>query len=418
MARIPRDIQRRPQQAFDNATYVKSLHQLAEQDVGYCNPLFDQSQGFGLVGSFDGGNPLLPYYNHDDLYAMRAAWLAAQRGIPVSGEGIWPAIPKQMQAPLPRSSHQAPVVPDRPIRTDPSTSSAISSRAGSDSSKGTSMTSGDAFSTTSGDGSDSDGHKSRTNRCSRDFRLSSAKSQERRMSLGICAPVLMMVLLVAVLALVSLAAMARSNRMVAAISGVGHPNVNNQKPHMVMSSPATITTVHAPALPVGASEESRSAASVTVSRNVSNLRVTRREAATPTFAAEATVRKGTTGKKYARRGKPTKRATVPSVPAGEHDNVEVTEDSEDLMAFPFQRPTRPMCGDVFYTLCHPNRDQPEFHYRHSVNACVETATDTVHSCNRGVNRFASIALCRRSCMHPGHRPAEECYGKPLFTSCA
>ncbi|KAL1448763.1 hypothetical protein MTO96_044003 [Rhipicephalus appendiculatus] len=77
-----------------------------------------------------------------------------------------------------------------------------------------------------------------------------------------------------------------------------------------------------------------------------------------------------------------------------------------------------MCGDVFYKLCHPNRDQPEFHYRRSVNACVETATDTVHSCNRGVNRFASIALCRRSCMHPGHRPAEECYGKPLFTSCS
>ncbi|KAL1462156.1 hypothetical protein MTO96_043193 [Rhipicephalus appendiculatus] len=77
-----------------------------------------------------------------------------------------------------------------------------------------------------------------------------------------------------------------------------------------------------------------------------------------------------------------------------------------------------MCGDVFYTLCHRNRDQPEFHYRRSVNACVETATDAVHSCNRGVNRFASIALCRRSCMRPGHRPAEECYGKPLFTSCA
>ncbi|KAL1443161.1 hypothetical protein MTO96_046087 [Rhipicephalus appendiculatus] len=60
-----------------------------------------------------------------------------------------------------------------------------------------------------------------------------------------------------------------------------------------------------------------------------------------------------------------------------------------------------MCGDVFYTLCRRNRDQPEFHYRRSVNACVETATDAVHSCNRGVNRFASIALCRRSCTRAG-----------------
>ncbi|KAL1474489.1 hypothetical protein MTO96_037935 [Rhipicephalus appendiculatus] len=264
---------------------------------------------------------------------------------------MWPTIPKQMRAPLPRSSHQTPAVPESAGTSsaranfvgqrDPSTSSAISSRAGSDSSRGTSMTSGDAFSTTSGDGSDSDRHKSRTNRGSRDLRLSSAKSQERRMSWGICAPVLMMALLMTLLVLVSLAAMAHSDRMVAAISRVGHPNVNNQKPHMGLSSPATITTIHAPALPVGASEESRSATSLIVSRNVSSLRVTRREAATPMFAAEATVRKGTTGNNYARHAKPAKRATVPSASAGEHENVEAVEDSEDLIAFPFQRPVSP-----------------------------------------------------------------------------
>ncbi|KAH7960933.1 hypothetical protein HPB49_025179 [Dermacentor silvarum] len=83
----------------------------------------------------------------------------------------------------------------------------------------------------------------------------------------------------------------------------------------------------------------------------------------------------------------------------------------------FSMTTRPMCGDVFYTVCHPST-QPEFHYRRSVNACVETAADAVHSCNRGANRFASLTHCRRSCMRPGHQPAEECFGKPLFTSCA
>ena len=76
-----------------------------------------------------------------------------------------------------------------------------------------------------------------------------------------------------------------------------------------------------------------------------------------------------------------------------------------------------MCGDVFYTVCRPSSVR-EFHYRSSVNACVETAADVVHSCNRGVNRFASLAHCRRSCTHAGRRPAKECLGKPLLTSCA
>ncbi|XP_037512199.1 uncharacterized protein LOC119388911 [Rhipicephalus sanguineus] len=78
---------------------------------------------------------------------------------------------------------------------------------------------------------------------------------------------------------------------------------------------------------------------------------------------------------------------------------------------------RPMCGDVFYTVCRPSTER-EFHYRRSVNACVETAADVVHSCNRGVNRFASLAHCRRSCTHAGRRPAKQCLGKPLLTSCA
>ncbi|KAL1479936.1 hypothetical protein MTO96_051461 [Rhipicephalus appendiculatus] len=328
MAQTPRDIQRRPRQGFDNFGYMKSVHQVAEQDSCYYNPLFERSQGFGLVGSFDGENPGLPYYNHDDLYAMRAAWLAAQRGIPVSGEGMWPAIPKQMRAPLPRSSHHTPAVPDSAgtssarvdsctNRTDPSMSSATGSRSGSERNKSTSMKSGDAFSTTSGDGSDSDRHKSRTHHDSRGLRSPSPKRQERRMSWGYtCAPVIMIALFVAFLVLLSLATMARSNPMMAAISGVGNPNFNNHKPQMAMSSSATITTVHAPALPVGTSEVSKSTGSVTVSRNVSSLRVTRREAATPTFAAEATVGKGTTGKKYARHGKPTERDAVPHCPAG------------------------------------------------------------------------------------------------------
>ncbi|KAL3214031.1 hypothetical protein MRX96_035060 [Rhipicephalus microplus] len=187
------------------------------------------------------------------------------------------------------------------------------------------------------------------------------KSQEHRMSRGTCAPVLMMVLLMAFLVLVSLVIMAHSNRNMAVISGAGHANAANQIPHMVMSSSATITNVHAPALPVGASKGVKSTGSLEVSRNVSSLRVTRRVAATPTFAAEVTVRKRSSVKKYTRHVKPRKRTTVSL-------NFGATEDSADIMAFPFQRPMIlirisplrsylrrlvPMCGDVFYSLCHP-----------------------------------------------------------------
>ncbi|XP_075744652.1 uncharacterized protein LOC142803415 [Rhipicephalus microplus] len=423
MAQKPRGPLRRPRQAFDNVTCIRTVHHLADQDSYYCNPLFEQSQGFELVGSFDGQYPPMPYYNSDaDLDVMRAAWLAPQWGIPVSGEGIWPVTFEQMQVAQPQSSHQTAAVLGSAAtfsvrdnsctsRTDASTSSAPSSLDRSDSSESTSRKRADILITTSCDHSDSDRHNSRTNRGSRDLRSPSPKSQEHRMSRGTCAPVLMMVLLMAFLVLVSLVIMAHSNRNMAVISGAGHANAANQIPHMVMSSSATITNVHAPALPVGASKGVKSTCSLEVSRNVSSLRVTRRVAATPMFAAEVTVRKRSSVKKYTRHVKPRKRTTV-SLSFG------ATEDSADIMAFPFQRPTRPMCGDVFYSLCHPNRDQPEFHYRRSVNACVETATDAVHSCNRGANRFASIALCRRSCMRAGHRPAEECYGKPLFTSCA
>ncbi|KAL1486514.1 hypothetical protein MTO96_031354 [Rhipicephalus appendiculatus] len=91
--------------------------------------------------------------------------------------------------------------------------------------------------------------------------------------------------------------------------------------------------------------------------------------------------------------------------------------SEDHFAFPFQYPKRPMCHDVFYTICQRS-PQREFHYRRSMNACVETAADVVHSCNRGDNRFASLVHCRQKCMGVYRRPASECFGKPLFTNCA
>ncbi|XP_077539418.1 uncharacterized protein LOC144152085 [Haemaphysalis longicornis] len=74
-----------------------------------------------------------------------------------------------------------------------------------------------------------------------------------------------------------------------------------------------------------------------------------------------------------------------------------------------------MCGAVFYTFCRAA--VREFHYRRAFNACVETAVDVVHTCNRGANRFASSRHCHESCIG-AERPDDACFDKPLFTSCA
>ncbi|XP_075542661.1 uncharacterized protein LOC142576415 [Dermacentor variabilis] len=227
----------------------------------------------------------------------------------------------------------------------------------------------------------------------------------------------MMALIVASLLLVSLAAMARSNRVMAAASAVGRLNVNNRKPELVMSSADARVTVLAPDLVVRSPKAKTTSGRIAGMLNETSPRRTEEDVERTTVADEAATRHVAAGNERARKDKPLKQSDVLEAPADDYGNVEVGESSEDLMAFPFQRPTRPMCGDVFYTVCHPS-SQREFHFRRSVNACVETAADAVHTCNRGANRFASMTHCRQSCMRGGHRPAEECFGKPLFTSCA
>ncbi|KAH6934130.1 hypothetical protein HPB50_020668 [Hyalomma asiaticum] len=152
--------------------------------------------------------------------------------------------------------------------------------------------------------------------------------------------------------------------------------------------------------------------------NVVDTQADPREYASFTPDSETTVWEPVpSGSKSTRQRKTSKRAAVPEAPSGDHHSAETRENGDDLLAFPFQHPRRPMCGDVFYTICHPS-PQHEFHYRRSMNVCVEAAADIVHSCNRGDNRFVSLTHCRQRCVRVGRRPADECFGEPLFTNCA
>ncbi|KAH6932000.1 hypothetical protein HPB50_002434 [Hyalomma asiaticum] len=274
---------------------------------------------------------------------------------------------------------------------------------------------------TSGDGSDGSDSvrrpKRRTNRAYRRARSLSAKRHERRVSWATCAPVVMMTLMMSLILLVSLAAMPRSNSAAAAVSSANHPTAKQHAPKIVLFLP-TRTTVNSPALPVSSSLPSpRSERRLATPPNLTSRGGDDNGTERPKMTAKVEIHDVTSRDRRARHGTLTKRRVGPKQAANGYEKVDHVEGGNDFMALKFRRPARPMCGDVFYTVCHPSGER-EFHYRRSVNACVETAADVVHSCNRGVNRFASLGHCRQSCMRESRPPAKECLGKPLLTSCA
>ncbi|KAL1447489.1 hypothetical protein MTO96_028571 [Rhipicephalus appendiculatus] len=431
-----RGSQRPPLQAFDNATYVISREQLASGQRHYSQPAHERSHGFNLARSFDERDLPLGYCHPDaGLYAVKPAWLAGQRGIkPAWLAGQRSVEPHPIQAPHQRLSHHARVRPQNAVLPD-ATAGTSANRGGSSELSTSSTTTSTATTSSSGSGNiNSTGHrepcyactptrsgrldtarrsKHRTSHARHRIRSSPHKRHERRVSWAPCAPIIMMALMMALLLLVSLATVARSKIAMDAVSSAGHPNVKSQKPHAVkFFAPRAIT--RAAALPVSSSLASSTSWRITKSLNVTK---SPQDIETRTERPTDEMRKVTArNMRASSHGIITKR-TVPEPAADANDNVEAEESGKVPMAFPFRRPTRPMCGDVYYTVCRPSTER-EFHYRRSANACVETAADVVHSCNRGVNRFASLAHCRRSCTHAGRRPAKECFGKPLLTSCA
>ncbi|KAL1418367.1 hypothetical protein MTO96_005739 [Rhipicephalus appendiculatus] len=77
--------------------------------------------------------------------------------------------------------------------------------------------------------------------------------------------------------------------------------------------------------------------------------------------------------------------------------------------------THESCIRHVYTHCaHP---RPEFYYSADRQDCVPAATDTVHVCNRGSNRFTSMESCLASCVN-GRHVSDRCYESTLFFPCA
>lgn len=73
------------------------------------------------------------------------------------------------------------------------------------------------------------------------------------------------------------------------------------------------------------------------------------------------------------------------------------------------------CIRHVYTHCvHP---RPEFYYSADRRDCVPAATDTVHVCNRGSNRFSSKEGCLAGCVN-GRRVSDRCYESTMFFPCA
>lgn len=72
------------------------------------------------------------------------------------------------------------------------------------------------------------------------------------------------------------------------------------------------------------------------------------------------------------------------------------------------------CGHYFYTYCDSIRQ--EWYHKPSAHGCVATASDSVHVCNRGVNRFVNLESCFASCVH-GDRKPDQCFERSLFTGC-
>ncbi|KAL3201005.1 hypothetical protein MRX96_012841 [Rhipicephalus microplus] len=396
-----RGAERPPQRAFDNATYVISGEQLAAEPRNYSDPVYGRSYGGDLPRPFDERNRPLGYcHPNADLCNGKPLWIARKQGSPLGGQ-VWSGVRRPAPAPGKHLNHQAQVGPHNAVRpgaragtsanrggsNNPSTSSATTSSEttsnGNYNSTGHSKPRYARNATTGGVSGTCRRPKHRTFLTRQSVCSPPYKSHERRVSWAPCALVVILTLTMALLLLLSLAAMVRSNVTMDAISSSGHPNVKSQKLQVVMSFFAPRAVTQASALPVRSSLASLVSGSPAKSLSVttSSRNIEKRIERTTDKVSEVTLGKHT---------------LMPHLRNGLN--------------------VRPRCGDVYYTV-YRSSTKREFHYRCSVNVCVETAAGGMLSCNRGTNKFASLAHCRQSCNRVGSGAAKKCFGKPLLTSC-
>ncbi|KAH7962861.1 hypothetical protein HPB52_018368 [Rhipicephalus sanguineus] len=103
-------------------------------------------------------------------------------------------------------------------------------------------------------------------------------------------------------------------------------------------------------------------------------------------------------------------AAAPQVPVGPAAADGFDENGAGSQIQSWQRE----CGHYFYTYCDSIRQ--EWYHKPSAHGCVATASDSVHVCNRGANRFTNLESCFASCVH-GDRKPDRCFERSLFTGC-
>ncbi|KAH6939813.1 hypothetical protein HPB50_021858 [Hyalomma asiaticum] len=106
---------------------------------------------------------------------------------------------------------------------------------------------------------------------------------------------------------------------------------------------------------------------------------------------------------------PTATVALPG-PKGEHDGHVGSPEGHLPMRMLWQRE----CRHYFYTYCDSIRQ--EWYHKPSSHGCVTTASDSVHVCNRGANRFTNLESCFASCVHGDSKP-DRCFERSLFTEC-
>ncbi|XP_037508549.2 uncharacterized protein LOC119385064 [Rhipicephalus sanguineus] len=106
---------------------------------------------------------------------------------------------------------------------------------------------------------------------------------------------------------------------------------------------------------------------------------------------------------------PTVTAALPGLREKNEADVESTEGH-----LPMRMLWQRECGHYFYTYCDSIRQ--EWYHKPSAHGCVATASDSVHVCNRGANRFTNLESCFASCVH-GDRKPDRCFERSLFTGC-
>lgn len=396
----------RRSQAFENAAYLMSGEEYAEQGPSCWYPLYEHSQGFEL-GPLEERDPQLVYSWVADPHFTQNPWPAMQEGVDNSGD--WrPLDPRHGRDPLPSWSHQA-APGSTAVHSVQQDTTAVNTSVPSSAASTKSAANGSSGSTSSCRRSDgSSGSDEAAQRPRGKSNAVPPKPQEQQVSWATCVSVILMALMVTTVLLLSLSVMVRMNRMMASAS-VGQ--LHQLAPQKAVSA-APAPTGQQPKRPY----ERRESGLTTTNGSSPPTRSARPAPRTPTSTAQTmTLGRTTSSQRRRRTTHMASPAFTSQAPAADNENVEAGDASEDHMAFPFQHPTRPMCGDVFYTVCQSS--QHEFHYRRSTNACVETAADAVHSCNRGTNRFTSLRHCAQSCLGT-RRPADQCFSMPLFTSCA